>query len=248
MNNVAEVARTFQYDYIYFDAILLVAWIFILCKKKEYKALLFGVVIAPLIYAVDAGIWWHTKLSTGTYIREYWYGGMQLPHPLGNYAWLKFGADFMMTISYALFTFPWLWIAFRNIRLGEYKEVIRYTLFWFCAWLLVPLLSLLIPLQDTTINTVRHMHSQLPFWIGATTLGYIVLCTVYKRNLKRVLLVFLIGLVGAFIMELPLLVFGIRPIGAGVLIFDSVFMLNQAVPWLYLLYDKLLTPKYNASS
>jgi len=241
-----QARRVFQYDYIYFDALLLVVWLFILWKNKEYKALLFGAVIAPIIYTIDAVAWWNTSAGPafppGTYIREYWIGGLQMTHPLGSYFWLKFGADFMMTISYSFYTFPWLWIVFRNLRQGKVlsKQVLQYTLLWLGIWLLVPLLSITVPLDDRKVETVRHMNTQLGFWITNIALGYSLLLIVYRKNLKVVLRLLAIGIIGSLIMELPLYLFRIRPTGLGFLLFEGFILLNQGVPYLYLLADKIL--------
>ena len=126
-----NAARNFQYDYIYIDAIFLSVWIIILVKNRKWAALKAGSITGILIYIIDAVWWWNTPAGSnypeGTYIREYRIGGVQMPHPLGDYFWLKSGCDFMMTFSYAMFAFCWLWIIFENIDTSEKKEIIFYT-------------------------------------------------------------------------------------------------------------------------
>jgi hypothetical protein len=234
-------ARTFQYDYIYIDAFFLLIWISILLYKRKYSALLFGLIIAPIIYFIDAFFWWNTFAgSTGTFIREYWIGGVQLMHPLGSYLWLKFGADFMMTISYSLFTFSWIWIMFENIKKINKKEIIKYSLIFLFFWLLIPLFSNILHFNDTLVRTVRHMDTQFFIWIINFIIAYGILLFIYRKELKTVLRIFLIGIVGALIMEIPLLIFNIRPTGINFVIFEAIFLLNQGVPWLFLIYDKIL--------
>ncbi len=231
-------SRIFQYDYIYIDTIFLLIWILILLRNKKYSAFIFSAIIAPIIYFIDTNIWWNKLIVAGTYIREYWIGSIQLPHPLGQYFWPKFGADFMMTISYALFTFSWLWIMFENLRVKNKNEIIKYTSLFFGFWLLTPLLSIILPIDNTIVETVRHTGSQI--WLFNLILGYGILLIIYRKELKTVFKLFLIGMMGAIVMELPLYLFGIRPTGIGFILFESVFLLNQGVPYLFLVWDKLL--------
>lgn len=241
-----QAHRTFQYDYIYIDAIFLALWLFWLLWNKEYKALIFGLVIAPIIYLIDAYIWWNSSAGPnfppGTFIREYWIGGVQVGHPQGALRWWKFGADFMMTISYAFYAFPWLYITFRHLRAGTLlsKKVFQYTAIWFSFWLLVPLLSFALPIDNTPVQAVRHMHSQFTGWIINLVIGYGLLCIVYRHNLGVVLRLLCIGIAGALIMEIPLYLFKIRPTGLLFIIFEGFFLLNQGVPWLFLTVDKVI--------
>lgn len=161
-----------------------------------------------------------------------------MPHPLGHYALLKFGADFMMTISYTLFTFSWLWIMFENVGIKKRNEIIKYTLFFFGFWLLAPLLSMLLPINNTIVETVRHTGSQI--WLANLIIGYGLLFVVYRKELQTVGRVFLIGIVGTLIMEIPLYLFGVRPTGIGFILFEAVFLLNQGVPYVFLIWDKVL--------
>jgi hypothetical protein len=241
-----QARRVFQYDYIYIDAFFLLVWLVILLKNKQVKPLLFGLIIAPIIYLIDGHIWWNSSAGpnypAGTFIREYWIGGRQVLHPPGSFLWLKFGADFMMTISYALFTFPWLLIMFRQMRRGTLfsREAVKYTFLWVGLWFLIPLLSFHISLDDTPVQAVRHMDSQFPFWIVNLFAGYGLLIIIYRKNLALVLRIFILGIIGALIMELPLYLFGIRPTGILFLIFEGFFLLNQGVPYLFIAVDKII--------
>ena len=241
-----QARRFFQYDYIYIDAVFLCIWLGILLWNKEYRAVIFGAIIAPIIYLIDAYIWWNNSAGPGfppgTFIREYWIGGVPMPHPLGQYWLAKFGADFMMTISYTLFTFPWLFIVFKQLRRGSGipKKIIAYTLLWIGMWFLTPLLSIVLPLDNTPVETVRHMHSQFTSWIVNLFIGYGLLAIVYRKNLTLVLRVLAVGVFGALVMELPLYLFRIRPTGILFVLFEGFFLLNQGVPYLFLLFDKVI--------
>lgn len=245
-----QAIRRFEYDYIFIDSIFLTFWIALLIKYKKWNPLKFGVITGLLVYFIDAVVWFNVPVNSnyppGTFIREYWIGGIYMPRPLGNYFWAKFGADFMMTISYALFAFGWLWIMFENFTKKKSKEIILFTLVFFASWLLVPFLSFWIPLNDTLVYSVRYMDTQIVIWIVNFLVGYFVLYLIYgtnkfgSKNSKIILYVFMIGCTGAFFMEFPLLISGIRPTGILFLIYDTILMFNQGAPYLYIAYDKVL--------
>src|SRR5207249_717881 len=120
-----DVWRTFQFDYVYVDCFFLICWLTLLIRIREYRALAFGAILAPLIYGVDAGIWWNSRLNdprAGSFVREYWIDGRYVPHGAASLIAAKFMCDFMMTISFALFAFPWLWVAFRSIVVRQYRR------------------------------------------------------------------------------------------------------------------------------
>lgn len=236
---IIEPQRIFQFDYIYIDAVFLVGWIVLLLWRKRYSALIFSIVIAPVIYAIDALWWWNSG------IREYRIGGITLPHPLGQYAWLKFGADFMMTISFAIFMFAWMWIMFENYHKRNRREMAFFTTCLFGAWLATPHISQLIPLNDVLVQTVRHTNSIA--WVVNFTIGYGLLALIYgthyfkSKDPRKIGYVFMLGVVGALMMELPLLISGIRPTSWPFFLFEAVFLINQGAPYLFLAYDKIFS-------
>ena len=245
-----QAIREFEYDYIFVDSVFLTIWIAILIKYKKWKPLKFGIFTGFILYFIDCIVWFNLPAGpnypTGTYIREYWIGGIYMPRPLGDFFWLKFGADFMMTFSYAMFAFGWLWIMFDNFVKRNLKEVIIFTLLFFTFWMLTPLFSLLIPLNDTQVRSIRYMDTQMIAWSVNLLVGYIFLSLIYgtkkfgSRKPKIILYVFTVGCIGAFFMEFPLLVFGIRPTGILFLFYNVLFMFNQGAPYLYVLHDKIL--------
>jgi hypothetical protein len=246
LSEIFQVRRVFEYDYIYFDAAGLLVWLAVLWWTKQRQAILFGLLLAPIIYLIDAHIWWNMwagpHYPVNAYIREYWIGGVQVPHPLGPFTWLKFGADFMMTVSYALFTFPWLYITFQDVRTGVFlsRKVITYTLLWLGIWLCVPLLSMVFHVNDINVVALRHMDSQFIIWILNPVVGYAILLFVYRKQLRRVGYIAVIGFLASLIMEVPLYVFRIRQAGLGFLVFEGFFLVNQGVPYLFLFCDKVI--------
>jgi len=250
LDTLTDAARNFQYDYIIFDAIFLAIWVTILIIMKKNKPLLAGLGFGSLVYIIDAVWWWNAPHGSGTFIREYIIGGIQVPHSIGTLFFLKCGADFMMTMSYSLFAFAWLWIVFENLKETEnkdkvLKELILFTSLYFGSWMLTPMLSQLIPLNDVLVETVRHMDTQILIWIVNVCVGYTVLAIIYgsgkfgERNLKVIGYVFLIGCTQSFFMEFPLFIWGIRPTGIYFLIYEVFFLFNQGAPYLFIMYDKL---------
>ncbi|MHA1147314.1 MAG: hypothetical protein ACTSR8_03625 [Promethearchaeota archaeon] len=245
-----NAVRTFQYDYIYIDAICLTIWVSYLIYTKKWAALKAGIFFGMCVYFIDAIWWWNTPAGAnypeGTYIREYIIGGVELPHPLGKYFWLKFGADFMMTISYGMFAFAWFWIIFENFSEPDKKEIVISTCLYFGSWLIIPFISLLLPIDDRLVETVRHMDTQMFIWIVNVIVGYFVLSIIYgtdkfnSKNPKIICYVFIIGCLQSFFMEFPLFISGIRPTRILFLIYEIFFLVNQGAPYLYILWDKIL--------
>jgi len=221
-----------------------------LIKYKKWNPIKFGIVTGLIIYFIDVIVWFNlpagSNYPSGTYIREYWIGGVYIPRPLGNYFWPKFGADFMMTFSYSMFAFGWLWIMFENFVKRNTKEILIFTLIFFGSWMLIPFLSFGIPLNDTLVESVRYMDTQMVAWVINILVGYFILFLIYGTNKfkskkpKIILLVFIVGCTNGFFMEFPLLISGIRPTGVLYLLYDVFLMFNQGAPYLYIAYDKVL--------
>jgi len=251
-----QAIRKFEYDYIFIDGVFLAIWLAVLIKYKKWAPIKFGIITGFLIYTIDAIAWFNipagSNYPSGTFIREYWIGGIYMPRPLGDYFWVKAGADFMMTFSYSLFAFTWLWIIFENFIKKNIKEIALFTALYIGFWMLTPFLSLWLPINNTIVESVRYMDSQLVIWFVNIAVGYSLLFLIYGTNKfgrkkpKIILYVFFIGCLEAFFMEFPLLVSGIRPTGVLYLLFSTVIMFNQGAPYLYILYDMVipwLSPK-----
>jgi len=245
-----QAIREFEYDYIFIDSVFLAIWIAILIKYKKWKPIKFGIFTGFILYFIDCIVWFNVSAGSnypsGTFLREYRIGGVYMPRPLGYYFWIKFGADFMMTFSYAMFAFGWLWIMFENFVKRNSKEILMFTIVFFTSWLLIPFLSFGIPLNDTLVESVRYMDTQMVVWMVNFLVGYLILYLIYgtnkfgSKNPKIVLYVFIVGCIGAFFMEFPLLISGIRPTGILYLSYSTILMFNQGAPYLYIAYDKVL--------
>ena len=220
--DITNAERTFQYDYIFIDAALLIIWLTVVIKFKKWKALKASILFGIIVYFIDAVWWWNTPWRD-TFIREYWFGTPEraVNHPLDVDVLvniMKFGADFMMTISYSLYAFTWLWIVFENIEKKDKKEIIIFTGLFFGIWLSLPWISILLPINDMQVHTVRHMDTQLIIWIVNVFIGYSLLTIIYgtklfkSKNPKVIFYVFVIGCTESFFMEFPLFISGIGQI------------------------------------
>lgn len=245
-----QAIRNFEYDYIYIDALFLGIWTLFLIKYKKWTAIKVGILTGFVVYFIDAIMWWNLPAGepypSGTYIREYWIGGIKIPNNLQGYFWLKFGADFMMTFSYSMFAFAWLYIMFDNIKNQvNKKEILLFTSLYFASWMLIPFISRLLPIDDRMIYTHRLMNSQMPIWIANAIIGYSILALIYgtdyfkSKNPKIIGYVFIIGCIESFFMEFPLFIWGIRPSNLLFLLFETVILFHQGAPYLYIAYDKV---------
>ncbi|HMF32196.1 MAG TPA: hypothetical protein VKK79_12310 [Candidatus Lokiarchaeia archaeon] len=241
----ADIARNFQYDYIFFDAMFLVLFLTVVIKNKKWNPLKAGLVTAALVYFIDAVIWWNTPSGIpDANIRQYWIyncAGVALVPGTPEFALAKFGADFMMTISYSLFAFTWAWIMFESWSTRNTRDMVLYTSLLFGSWMIEPFLSKYIPWCDGMVTAVRHMSTQIPAQLCAVIGGYVLMTALYWKSDKKVILyVFFIGCFQGFAMEFLLWVSGIRPTGIYVLIYETIVLCNEGIPYLYIVWNKII--------
>ena len=215
-NSLTNVTRIFDIDYIIFDFILFLGFLVALFYTKSWFPLAASAVCSTIITLIDGVIWF------GAGIRE-----ITSPIPL-------FYVYFMMDISYGVLAFSWM-----MIMLEKRENRVFWTTFLFAGWLIVPILSNLIPLYDVEITTVRYMASIRWWEIIIAAVGYILLI-VLKYDYKTILYVFGVGCMLGFMMEFSLWVTGIRPSGLDLLIYDTIVLINQGVPYVYVFLDKIL--------
>ena len=215
-----DITRHFDLDYIVLDAVFLVIYTALLIRAKRWAALRVGGICAVLMYLIDGVAWY----ATG--VREY-----VLPA-----RWLKHPVDFMMDFSYGLAAFSWVWIAFER---RSAQDVLAWTAALFGGWLAVAVLSQWLPLLlQVPITTVRHMSGQVPVQIGVVVGGYLLLA-VLRYDVGTLLYVFWVGCMLAFMMEFSLFVAGIRPTDVKVLIYETLILTNQGIPYLFVIRDKV---------
>jgi len=214
-----DVIRNFGLDYIYFDILFLIVFVFLLIRSKA-KIPLMALFAGGLgiNFLIDWGIWYHSGLRT-----------IVLPENFLGGAFLFF---LWFSISYGV-EYAYVFLMFRR------KNIWRWTGIVFAGWLLVALLSQLVLLNDSFINTTRHMSDLRWLRIVIVVLGY-GLVYLLKRDWKLVLYLFFIGFLVHFMMEFSLLIAGIRPGSFLILLENSLIEFNMGVPFFYLLWNKLL--------
>ncbi|MFX1365609.1 MAG: hypothetical protein ACFFCE_06420 [Promethearchaeota archaeon] len=213
-----DITRNFDLDYLIFDLIFFLIFLTVLIIKKKRKPLYVGLLCGVLFLIIDSIIWWNTGVRE-IFPPEY-----------------KFFVDFMMDFSYGLVAFSWVMIMFERNNL---KEIILWTLFLYGGWLVTASLSQILPLLDLEITTVRHMRSLRIVEIITVLCGFLLLI-VLRYDYKTILYIFWIGFMLSFMMESYLLITQMRPSGVELLLYDSLILTNQGVPYLFVFFDKVL--------
>ena len=67
LQSLTDAARTFEYDYIYLDAILLTIWLLVVIKYKKWSALKAGLLFGIAVYFIDAVFWWNITAGSNTF-------------------------------------------------------------------------------------------------------------------------------------------------------------------------------------
>ena len=215
-----SITRRFELDYLIFDALFLVVYVLALIRSRRLVPLKAGLGFVVPIYLIDAVIW------TALGVREY---GISAP-------WIKHAVDFMMDVSYSIVAFSWVWIAFEK---RSVRDVALWTAGLFAGWLLVPALSRAFHVDDEPITTIRHMQSQVWLQILAVIAGYVLLVAL-KVGWRQILYLFCVGCTLTFMMEFSLMVTGVRPRSVDLLIYETLILTNQGVPYIYVIWDKIL--------
>ncbi|MFX1409086.1 MAG: hypothetical protein ACFFA6_01940 [Promethearchaeota archaeon] len=213
-----DVIRIFDLDYLIFDLILCFAYLSILILKRKRIPILVGLVCGLLFLIIDGVIWWNAG------IREIYPTDM------------KIAVDFMMDFSYGLLAFSWVMIMFERKGI---KEVLQWTSLLYGGWFLIAILSQMLPINDLEIMTIRHMKHLRVVEILTVVFGYLLLLFL-RYNYKTILFVFWVGTMLSFMMESYLLFTNIRPSGYELLLYDSLILTNQGIPYLFVIFDKII--------
>lgn len=213
-----DVIRIFDLDYLIFDFIFLLIFLTVLIINKKKIPIYVGFVCGILFLIIDGIIWWNT--------------GIREIDPSNT----KIYVDFMMDFSYGLLAFSWVMIMFER---NSIKEILLWTLFLYGGWLLIASLSQILPLIDLEIITIRHMQSLRVVEIATVVCGYLLLIFL-RYNYRTILFIFWVGFMLSFMMESYLLFTQIRPSGFELLLYDSFILTNQGIPYLFVIFDKIL--------
>jgi hypothetical protein len=219
MNQTAhDVIRIFDLDYLIFDLILCFVFILVLIVEKKKIPIIVGLLCGLLFLIIDGIIWWNT--------------GVREISPQN----MKLAVDFMMDFSYGLLAFSWVMIMFERNNL---KEITLWTIFLYGGWLIIASLSQVLPLNDTEIITIRHMKHLRIVEISTVVIGYSLL-VILRYDYKTIFFIFWVGTMLSFMMESYLLFTGIRPSGFDLLLYDSLILTNQGIPYIYIIFDKII--------
>jgi hypothetical protein len=104
---------------------------------------------------------------------------------------------------------------------------------------MIAILSQILPLNDSEIITIRHMKHLRVVEISTVFVGYLLL-VLLKYHYKTIIYIFWIGTMLSFMMESYLLFTKIRPSGFDLLLYDSLILTNQGIPYLFVFFDKIL--------
>jgi hypothetical protein len=221
-----DVIRTFGIDYIFFDLLFLAIFHFLLIRKKKFIPLIAFWLGGLAIMIIDWGFWLQVF-----HIRK-----LSLPEvflPMLPEYWRVTVFMFWFSFSYGLM-FSWMFLMFE-----EGKQRVFWTALLWGGWLTVALLSQNIPLWDDTFTTLRMMGGSRITQIIIVVAGYILLF-ILKYNWKKILYLFMVGVLCHFMMESSLWISGIRSGSFAVLFVNSLIESNMGVPILFILYDKVL--------
>lgn len=119
------------------------------------------------------------------------------------------------------------------------KEIIFWTALLYGGWFMIATLSQILPLNDIEITTIRHMRHLRIVEISVVVFGYLLLLFL-GYNYRTILYIFWVGTMLSFMMESYLLFTGIRTSGFELLLYDSLILTNQGIPYVYVIVDKIV--------
>ncbi|MFX0101603.1 MAG: hypothetical protein ACFFCS_18655 [Candidatus Hodarchaeota archaeon] len=216
-----DVARTFGYDFMYLDLILMAVWIAVLLLVRKNRLAFWVGLFGYGVYFLADYVIWYTVLGIRHII----------------------GIDPLIFLLYFSVTYSMLQFS-TVISVFSEKEV-KWKVFWmaflFLGWLAIGFASQLLPIDDRSITVWREMGTQRGKQIVMATVLYLTLIILaWKKkcdlNFKKVVLIFLLGVFIHFTMEATLMIPGIRPQNYEVFYFNSLFEFNTGTPALYLIW------------
>jgi len=189
------VTRTLGIDFIYFDLLFLGIWILFLIRKGYWFPIIWGIIGWGMYLIVDYYIW-YIVLTSRTY------SGPINPHLF--FMWFTFSPGFTQ------FSYCFIMLEKRN-----FHDMLIFTLVFFLGWILVGVLSQLVPLQDTIVEVSRNMGAgNQRLIMSLVAIGNILLAFILRwmKQLRweDVLYIFIVGTLVELNLELSLLVSGIR--------------------------------------
>jgi len=219
------VARTFDMDFVYLDILFCVVWMIVLFKQKQTIALWFGLFGALVVFLVDDVLW------------------LRIQHT--RFLEVPFNRD--LFLLYFSFTYGMIEFSYVTVMFGakSMKTRVLWTLFLYAGWMATALISQNLAVDDRTIDIGRDMSNARIVQVAMAVGGYALLLLLKyvwrpmkSLTFRRMLYLFVIGILVHFGMEITLLASGIRPAGdyVNVLLFNSLLEFNMGIPILYVLW------------
>ncbi|MFW9896308.1 MAG: hypothetical protein ACFFD7_10930 [Candidatus Thorarchaeota archaeon] len=232
MTNVI-VTRSFGLDYIYFDIIFLIIWVYFLAKKRYWIPIAWGS-LGWAVYIFTDYFLWYIVTQTRQYVGPL--------NPIIFFMWFCFSPGFVQ-FSYVVLMFE------KRNR----NDLIFFTLVYYLGWIIVSVGSQLLPIDDTVIRVSRDMNidNQRFNMIIMVFVNIIIAIFLYvkkKLRLEDVAYLFLVGTLVEFALELTLAVSGIRQEqgtwNLGLMILNSLIEFNLGIVLMYLLWATIKIKKF----
>jgi hypothetical protein len=219
------VARTFDMDFVYLDIAFCAVWMLVLFRQKHTIALGFGLFGAVVVFLADDVLW------------------LRIQHT--RFLEVPFNRD--LFLLYFSFTYGMIEFSYVTVMFGakSVKTKVLWTLFLYVGWMATALISQHVSIDDRTIDIGRDMSNARVVQVAMVAGGYLLLLLLKyiwrpmkALTLRRMLYLFIIGVLVHFGMEITLLASGIRPAEdyVDVLLFNSLLEFNTGIPILYILW------------
>ncbi len=231
------VARTFDVDFVYLDLLFCAVWMLILIKQKQTLALGFGLFGALVVFLADDVLW------------------LRIQHT--RFLDVPFNSDLFLV--YFSFTYGMIEFSYVTVMFGakSMKTRLLWTLFLYGGWMATALISQHVAIDDQTINIGRDMSNARIVQVAMVASGYLLLLLLKyiwrpmkSLTLRRMLYLFMIGVLVHFGMEITLLASGIRPAEdyVDVLLFNSLLEFNMGIPILYIFWTAVRSRKESGAA
>jgi hypothetical protein len=205
------VARTFSALYIVLDIAWLLIFAGILSYFRKWAALVFGLLMGVVLFAVDYGIYYQalgTRQISGA-------------DPFWFLVWFS--------MSYGLTMFAWIWLL-----LDRDGRAVEWSLLPILGWVTVSQLSSSFGSGFTEISVSRGVRYH-GVMAAVLLVGYLVIIVwnLSGRDRVNILWLMAIGIGVQFAWEAALLLSGIRPPSWQPIVINSLLETNSGIPILY---------------
>jgi hypothetical protein len=152
------------------------------------------------------------------------------------------------SITYGMIQYSYVQVMFTrkpDNQAIERMDRLEWAVFLFMGWLLIGILSNVLPIYDLNVTVTRVMTEQRIIEVFAVIgeyafLGLLAYRRKYELDTKKILYIFLVGVFVHFSMEFILVLTGIRGSSLFDLVFNSLFEFNVGAQILYLMMFALV--------